>query len=307
MPWEFACRPCHRPKPPTPLRSSSSSASPTNTSTRSIFPTSPPIGTLTGYHQYDNQLESYSRQRIDRWIADLAFFEKRVEAISSDGLDQTTRGDRDLVLSNIRSTLLMLETIRPWEKNPDMYSGGISNGAFSLMERKFAPPDERLRSLIAREKLMPSRLDQARANLKNPPHISTEIAIEQLPGIISFFENDVPYAFADARDPALNAEFKQTNAAVIASLKSYLDWLKSDLLPKSNGDFRIGADTFAKKLQYDEMVDIPLEKLLEIGRADLHKNQQHFNAVAEGDRARQGSARGSRRAGLRPPRARPVA
>ena len=245
------------------------------------FPNQPTLGTLTGYHEYDTKLEDYSRKKIDAYIADLVFFERRIESIPAAGLDETTRGDRELVLSNIRSTLLMLDTIRPWEKNPDSYSGGISNGAFSLMERKFASPDERLRSLIAREKLMPSRLDQARANLKNPPHVSTEIAIEQLPGIISFFEHDVPLAFAGAKDPALKAEFAQTNAAVIAALSSYLNWLKTDLLPRSTGDFRIGADSFAKKLQYDEMVDIPLDKLLEIGWADLHKNQQHFNQLAK--------------------------
>ena len=245
------------------------------------FPNQPTAGTLTGYHQYDTQLEDYSRQKIDKWIANLVFFESRVETVPAAGLDETTRGDRQMVLNDIHSTLLRLDTIRPWEKNPDMYSGGISNAAFSLMERKFAPPNDRLRSLIAREKLMPSRLDQARANLKNPPHIYTEIAIEQLPGIISFFEKDVPSAFTEAKDTALNAEFKQTNAAVIAALKSYLDWLKSDLLPKSQGNFRIGADTFAKKLQYDEMVDLPLDKLLEIGWADLHKNQQHFNQIAK--------------------------
>jgi uncharacterized protein (DUF885 family) len=245
------------------------------------FPNQPTVGTLTGYHQYDTQLEDYSRKKIDAWVADLVFFERRIETIPAAGLDEATRGDRDMVLNNIRSTLLTLETIRGWEKNPDLYSGGIANGAFSLMERKFAPPNDRLRSLIAREKLMPSRLDQARVNLKNPPHISTEIAIEQLPGIISFFEKDVPAAFVEAKDPALNAQFKQANAEVIAALKSYLDWLKSDLLPRSNGDFRIGAENFAKKLQYDEMVDIPLDKLLEIGFADLHKNQQHFNKLAK--------------------------
>ncbi len=245
------------------------------------FPNQPTVGTLTGYHQYDTQLEDYSRKKIDTWVADLVYFERRIESIPAAGLDETTRGDREMVLSNIRSTLLTLDTLRTSEKNPDSYSGGVSNAAFSLMERKFAPPNERLRSLIAREKLMPSRLDQARTNLKNPPHVSTEIAIEQLPGIISFFEKDVPSAFTDAKDPALKAEFAQTNAAVIAALKSYLDWLKTDLLPKSSGDFRIGADNFAKKLQYDEMVDIPLDKLLEIGFADLHKNQQHFNALAK--------------------------
>jgi uncharacterized protein (DUF885 family) len=149
------------------------------------------------------------------------------------------------------------------------------------MERKFASPDERLRSLIAREEQMPGLLAEARVNLKNPPRVYTEIAIEQLPDIVSFFEKDVPLAFADAKDPAVKAEFAHTNAAVIAGLKSYLDWLKTDLLAKSNGDFRIGAETFSKKLQYDEMVDIPLDKLLEIGWADLRKNQAHFKEVAK--------------------------
>ena len=151
---------------------------------------------------------------------------------------------------------------------------------FVLMERKFASPDERLKSLISREKQMPGLLGEARVNLKNPPRIYTEIAIEQLPGIVSFFEHDVPLAFADAKDPALKAEFAQTNAAVIAALNNYLGWLKTDLLARSNGDFRIGAETFQKKLAYDEMVDIPLDKLLEIGWADLRKNQEHFQQVA---------------------------
>ena len=116
------------------------------------------------------------------------------------------------------------------------------------MERKFASPDERLRSLVARERQMPGLLEEARVNLKNPPHIYTEIAIEQLPGIVHFFENDVPAAFTDAKDPALKEEFAHSNAAVIAALNGYLAWIKSDLLPRSNGDFRIGADTFSKKL-----------------------------------------------------------
>jgi uncharacterized protein (DUF885 family) len=248
-----------------------------------FFHFAPTQGTLVGYHQYDGQLEDYSRKNIDAEIAALKGFEKRVEAIHPDdaAADFVSRSDREMVLSNIRSALLTLETIRPWEKNADNYSSTCAGGAFALMERKFAPPDERLRSLIAREKQMPALLGEARKNLKNPPRIFTEIAIEQLPGVVSFFEKDVPLAFADAKDPALKAEFAETNAAVIGALKSYLVWLKSDLLARSNGDFRIGAEAFHKKLEYDEMVDLPLDKLLEIGWADLRKNQEHFKQVAK--------------------------
>jgi uncharacterized protein (DUF885 family) len=247
------------------------------------FRYSPTAGTLAGYHQYDAQLEDYSRKNIDAEIAALKSFEVRIEAIhpEEDAADFVPRSDREIVLANIRSQRLTLETIRPWEKNADNYSSTCANGAFTLMERKFASPDARLRSLVEREKQMPALLAAARANLKNPPRIFTEIAIEQLPDIVSFFEHDVPLAFADAKDPALKAEFVQTNAAVIAALNGYLGWLKTDLLPRSNGDFRIGADAFSKKLAYDEMVDLPLDKLLEIAWADMRKNQEHFRQVAK--------------------------
>jgi uncharacterized protein (DUF885 family) len=236
-----------------------------------LFPFAPTQGTLTGYHQYDTKLEDPSRKNIDAQIATLHSVEKKIAAIPANGLDQTTRADRELVLANIHSALLTLEIVRPWEKNPDNYSGSISNAAFSLMERKFASPEDRLRSLIAREKLMPRTLAIARENLKNPPRIYTEIAIEQLPGIVSFFQHDVPLAFTDVKDASLNAEFASSNAAVIAALNEYLNWLKTDLLSRSKGDFRIGADTFIKKLAYDEMVDTPLDKLLEIGDANLNR------------------------------------
>jgi uncharacterized protein (DUF885 family) len=244
------------------------------------FPYQPTQGTLAGFHKYDQQLERYDRPSIAKQTAALHDFEHRVSNFSKAGLDEWTAADRQLVLNNIHSTLLTLETIRPWEKNPDFYSTGITSSAFSLMERKFAPPEDRLRSLIARERQMPAALQAARQNLRNCPHIYTEIALEQLPGDIDFFRNDVPSAFSDVKDPQLLAEFHQSNAAVIDALSSYQSWMKTDLLPRSNGDFRIGRDTFALKLLYDDMVSTPLDQLLQIGYADLHKNQAAFKTLA---------------------------
>ena len=244
------------------------------------FPYQPTQGTLAGFHQYDQQLERYDRASIAKQTADLHDFEKRVSAFPESGLDPWTAADRQLVLNNIHSALLTIEVIRPWEKNPDVYSTGITNSAFTLMERKFAPPEDRLRSLIARERQMAAALAAARQNLRDCPKIYTEIALEQLPGDVDFFRNDVPEAFADVKDAELLAEFKQSNEAVINALTSYESWMRSDLLPRSNGDFRIGRDTFALKLLCDEMVSTPLDQLLQIGYADLHKNQQAFNTLA---------------------------
>jgi hypothetical protein len=227
------------------------------------FPYNPTGATSAGIHKFDDKLEDYSRKGVDARIAILKKFEAEF-AKQSPGTPADA-ADRDLVLNSIRATLLDLEVIRNWEKNPDNYSSGISSSAFTIMSRTFAPPDARLKSLIARERQMPQVLKEARANLKNPPKIFTEVAIEQLPGIVDFFKNDVPLAFKQAKDPKLLADFKQTNSAVIAALNDYEKFLRTEMLPKSNGDFRLGAENYAKKLAYEEMVDIPLDRLLQIG------------------------------------------
>lgn len=245
------------------------------------FPTNPTTATATGIHNYDGKLEDYSHAGIDREIADLQKWDRKVSAVDPKGLDEQTRGDRQLVLNYIHSTLLTLQTIRPWEKNPDTYSSGITNSAFVIMKRTFAPLPDRLHLLIEREKRMPVVLQAARRSLKNPPKIYTEIALEQLPGLIAFFTNDVPVAFKDVSDTDLQKRFTTSNGAVVKALGDYQAWLKTDLLPKSNGDFRIGADTYRKKLEFDEMIDTPLDKLVEIGMANMRKNQVEFERVAK--------------------------
>ncbi len=249
------------------------------------FHFSPTVGTQNGLHQYDNQLEDYSAANIQKEIVALHTYEKKIEAIDPSALDASVAGDREILLNNVRSQLLTLETIRPWEKNPDIYSSGITGSAFVIMERPYASTNVRLRSTVEREKLMPQVLLEARKNLKNPPKIYTEIALEQIDGDISFFQNDVPSAFFSGADAATDAEAKAafaiSNAAVIDALKSYSAWLKSDLLPRSNGDFKLGADSFRKKLSYDEMVDVSLDHLLAIAFDDLHKNQAEFARVAK--------------------------
>jgi uncharacterized protein (DUF885 family) len=241
----------------------------------------PTAGTALGLHQYDAQLEDASRAELDRQLADLHRFETRLGGLQLAGADLATQSDREMLVNSIRSTLLSLETLQSWKKNPDLYSSGLAASAFTLISRKFAPPEQRLRSLISREQKMPQVLKEARANLDSPPPVYLDIALRQLDGNINFFRNDVPAAFKDVHDAALRREFETVNSSVISALQDYGRWLRTDLQPRAKGDFRIGADAYRAKLRYDEMVDTPLDRLLEIGRADLKKNQDAFNALAK--------------------------
>jgi uncharacterized protein (DUF885 family) len=251
-----------------------------------FFEFNPSDGTSVGLHQYDSELEDYSAAAFAKQIAFLHSYDKKLAAIDPAALDAPDAADLLVLENNIKSQLLSLETIRNWQKNPDNYSSGIAGSAFVIMERNYAPEDVRLKALVSRERKMPQVLLEARQNLKNPPRIFTEIALEQVDDLVSFFQNDVPSAFpnalaAAAPDADTKAAFAKSNAAVIQALKDYSAWLKSDLLPRSNGDYKLGEDTFRKKLLYDEMVDVPLDRLLEIAYADLHKNQAEFARVAK--------------------------
>jgi uncharacterized protein (DUF885 family) len=148
------------------------------------------------------------------------------------------------------------------------------------MKRPYAPAADRLKALIAREKLMPAALAGARMNLENPPEIYTRIALEQIDGNISFFKNDVPVPFQTVTDRTLLDQFAMTNAAVIAALGEYKTFLQKELLPRSKGSFAYGADTYARALSANEMVELPLDRLLQIAEADRRKNEEAFQAVA---------------------------
>ena len=228
------------------------------------FKENPTAGTALGLHQYDSELEDYSAKSIAGQVAMLHEYEKKLAAIEPSALDANDAADYEILRNNLKSQLLSLEVIRNWEKNPDNYSSGITGSVFVIMSRKYAPANVRLRAVVERERKMPQVLLEARKNLKNPPKVFTEIALEQIDGLVSFFENDVPSAFTDATDAQTKADFAKSNAAVMQALKEYGEWMKSDLLPRSNGDYKLGADTFSKKLMYDEMVDIPLDHLLEV-------------------------------------------
>jgi uncharacterized protein (DUF885 family) len=240
----------------------------------------PTQATYLGIHTYDDQLEDASRRAVDDESAALRAFRTRVAAIDPATLSAASALDHEQVLRAIDSQLLTNDVIRPWQTTPDSYSSGITSTAFIMIKRSFAPPEVRLKALIARERLMLRTLDEARRNLVNPPEVLTRIAIEQLDGNRDFFATTVPAAFASVKVPALVEEFGRTNQAVVDALASYKTFLEKELLPRSKGTFAIGAETLSKKFAADEMVTLPLDRLLAIAQADLARNQKAFADTA---------------------------
>lgn len=240
----------------------------------------PSSGTRKGFHQYDGELPSYSRREIEAEIARKKSALAELARIKRPELSNDNRFDARLLEGAIRGDILDLEEIRRWENDPNFYNQMVSSALFVLVQRDFAPVDERLKSLIARERRVPEILASARANLQNPPAIYTTIAIRQVGAEISFLRNQLPEAIAAARDEDSKAQFREVNGQAIEAYEKFLDYLKTDLAPRSHGSFAIGPENYRKKLLYDEMVSAPLDRLLAIGDRELKKTQEAFRATA---------------------------
>ncbi len=240
----------------------------------------PSNATYLGIHKYDDLIADYSAASITAEVEAIKSFQAKLDAVDAEALSPESQLDFEQTKNTLDGMLLRNEVIRPLAKDPDIYSSGITNDAYVMISRTFAPPEQRLKSLTARLKLMPNALAEARKNLDNPPRVYTEIAIDQLDGNRDFFAQDVPAAFTEVKDPAVLAEFKASNDAVIAALEDYKKWLQDDLLSRSNGSFAFGADTYAKVLAADEMITTPLPDLLSVAEADLKSNQQAFAEAA---------------------------
>ena len=184
------------------------------------FRSNPTAATQAGFHQYDHKLEDYSGSAVEAQIAGLTKFKTQFSAIQASELPEESRGDLEVLTSAIQASLLELQTIQMWRRDPDVYTSGVSYSVFLIMRRNFAPLDQRLGSVIAREREIPKALEAARQNLSNPPRVYTEVALQQLPDTIEFFRNDVPKAFDAVKNPKLLADFKASNDGVCGSIDS---------------------------------------------------------------------------------------
>jgi uncharacterized protein (DUF885 family) len=249
----------------------------------------PSEGTAAGLHEYDHRLEDLSRDAVARRIDELAQTRQRLATLKRDKTTKKSKlpPDDEIDLAflerQIDAELIDLDVIKEWQRNPMVYTG-LPGGAIDvLIKRDFAPPAQRLRALISRERGIPALFDAARKNLKEPPREFTDLAIRMAKGSVAFFEGSIKIWAEDAAGPdaRLLASFHEWNARVIAAFRDYAAWLETDLKPRSKGRYAIGKELFLAKLKAEEMVDLPLQELLGKGEANLEKDYQSFVATAQ--------------------------
>jgi hypothetical protein len=187
----------------------------------------------------------------------------------------------------------MHEELREAHWNPLLYNTG--DAIYALLARDFAPLSQRLHSVAQRLEKIPALLETARVNLVDPPAVFTRTAINQNQGTINLVMDGLDRHLE--AEPGLRARLARPRAEAIAALSRYGTWLEQDLLPRSTGDFRLGAEKWRQKLRYSLASDLSPEAILATAERDLEQTTARMADLAAGSTA---SAWGRRRPTRRP-------
>jgi uncharacterized protein (DUF885 family) len=235
------------------------------------FRLQPSLASELGDHRFDDQLDDVSADARAKWKHQsetvLASLPRRVDFQK---LTRAGQIDYEILEQTLRASLWSMENFDPYATDPRAYSGLISGSVFGLLTQSTLPLETNVANSIARIRQVGKVLAAARSSLQNPPRVYVETAIQQNRGAISFYESELlQFAGKTKQRAALKAAAEE----LVPLLRDYQSFLEKDLLPRANGEWRIGRDKFYKKFELET-------------DAGITEDQNSADAQAEFDRVR---------------------
>jgi uncharacterized protein (DUF885 family) len=239
-----------------------------------------PVGAIQlGCHEYDGKLTDYSRPSIDGELARLKEFDRRLDGMKTAALSPQAYFDFRNLRAGIRRELLSFQEMGDYSRNPMTYAGALDVSPY--IKRNFAPLEQRVRGIIAILNQAPKVMAAGRANLEDSlPKPWVETAIEMGNGSAEFLEKVLVEALKDFKDVELRAQFTAANQRAAAETRGFVKFLKEEKLPRATSQFALGRDNFAKMLREGELITQSPEEVLEIGLAELRREQALFAETA---------------------------
>jgi uncharacterized protein (DUF885 family) len=237
-------------------------------------------GTALGLHEYDGKISDYSRLALDAELSRLRRFDDRLAKFDPAKLSPRQSIDLRILQAAVKRELFEMQDMSAFERNPMVYARAGDVNVY--IKRNFAPLEDRVRSLVAIESQIPNILIAARTNLNEKlPKPFVELAIQIARGSADFLKKDLVAAVSGLKDEQLRVAFQAANRKAANALSDYATWLEREKLPKATLDFALGEEKFGRFLAQTELVDLPPQKVLEIGMAQLKVEQEAFAEAAK--------------------------
>jgi uncharacterized protein (DUF885 family) len=244
----------------------------------SYFQMRPLEATRLGDHRFDSKLEDLSADSRRRWLELNKAIQSRLpKAVDKKKLSPSSKIDYEILEHELATEEWLTKNTRPYEEDPRIYNGYINDSIYLLLTQSTLPKETNIANCIARMAVLPNIVEAAHQNLKNPPKVHTETAIRQNRGAIAFYQKDI---FDFAGETAQHEALKAASSPVVALLMEYQKFLENELLPRANGEWRIGKAKFAKKLDLVLNSGMSAEEVLADAQNEFARVQRDLYVIA---------------------------
>ena len=230
----------------------------------------PAFAAEAGRHEFDGRLPDLSSHGIKREIARLHDQQQQLSAVDASKLQPRERFDRAYLLAVVDKDLFWLEKSGFPFNNPAWYQPQIDPDMY--LSRNYAPLDVRMKAYIKYARAIPHMAASIKENLKSPmPKTYVELGIDQFGGLATFYTKNVAAVFASVSDPDLQKQLADADKDAAAAMTALKDYLVGER-KNANDKYALGPDVFAQMIKQTEQLDVPVEKIEALGRADLERN-----------------------------------
>jgi uncharacterized protein (DUF885 family) len=242
------------------------------------FRQQPTEATQLGDHRFDNQLEDLSKSARAAWVA-LArnTLEELSHQVEYSRLSRDNQIDYEIFQHHLERSLWLAENTHPFEEDPRVYNAYTSDSVYTLLTQSTLPKETNVTNCLARMEQIPRVIAAAKENLVNPPRALLETAIRQNEGAINFYQKDI---FTFAGETLLLAALKSAAQKVAASLRDYQNFLEKDLLPRANGNWRLGREKFYRKLELELDAGLTADQVLSDAQTEFDRVEREMYVVA---------------------------
>jgi uncharacterized protein (DUF885 family) len=234
---------------------------------------------MLGDHRYDALLEDVSPESRQEWVKlTRDTLEKLPQAVDYKKLSRHSQIDFEILKQHLTRSLWLWENSNPFETDPRTYGDYISTSTYVLFTQSTLPREKNVENAVARMRYIPKVIEAAKKSIKHPPKVVTETAIRQNKGAISYFEHGIYEASGET--PQVSP-LKAAAAPVIVALKDYQTWLEKEALPKADGEWRIGKEKFAKKLDLELDAGVTADEVLADTESEFARVHRDMYVIAK--------------------------
>jgi len=250
-----------------------------SSSTLDAYLTSRPnVAVDLGLHTYDGKLPDYTADGLATTVSQTAAAIEALEAFDPASLSDLQRVERAALLTTLEEVRFRIEVLQEPTKNPMFYVGILDLTPY--VSRDYAPLETRAEAVIAFAEAVPAHLTAAKANLQSAlPRPFIDTALIQARGTASFARTDVPAAMKDLPDGPLADRLGKALEGMAVALDGYAGYLE-EAKGRATNDFALGPAVFSRMLQTTQGIDVDLDRLESVIRADLEANLEAMKQAA---------------------------